>query len=175
MPVYVNDNGTLRQIQRAFVNDNGTLREITEIAVNDNGTLREVFLTQVELAASYDYSQAVDNPTDASAGFRLASTGDILGAETSNISPSFLIDEGDWLVSGAASDYEVRATLDSGALTSGTTGSWLALSTTRTWYCAQGGIGTKTADLTIEIRRASDSVVIATATVSLRAEVDAGG
>lgn len=32
-----------------------------------------------------------------------------------------------WLLSGAASAYEVRATLNSGSVSSGTTGSWLSM------------------------------------------------
>ena len=44
MPTFkINDNGTLREIERVFINDNGVLREVTEGYVNDNGTLRQFF------------------------------------------------------------------------------------------------------------------------------------
>lgn len=73
------------------------------------------------------------------------------------------------------SSYEVRATLSAGdAVDSGTVGSWLNLGTTRTW--TQGvtinAADTDSSTLTVEIRRASDSVVVTTATVTLTAQVD---
>lgn len=77
-----------------------------------------------------------------------------------------------WKLQGAAGDYEVRATLDSGSLTSGTTGSWLACSTTRTWVRQRTANGTSSAQLTIEIRRVSDSVVVGTGVWTLDATVE---
>lgn len=44
-----------------------------------------------------------------------------------------------WLISGAASDYDVRATLNSGALSTGTVGAWLNLGTSRNWSCSTDG------------------------------------
>ena len=29
IPVYVNDNGTIRQVEKAYINDNGTIKECT--------------------------------------------------------------------------------------------------------------------------------------------------
>lgn len=75
---------------------------------------------------------------------------------------------------GVVANYEVRATLVSGTLTSGTTGSWLGCATTRTWTKTNGASNnsTVTAALTIEIRRASDGIVLDSATVTLSAESD---
>lgn len=67
------------------------------------------------------------------------------------------------------SGYEVRATLNSGSLTTGTTGSWLTLGSTQSWNCAQSVVGTKTANLTIEIRNATTLVVKASCTVIITA------
>ena len=50
-----------------------------------------------------------------------------------------------WLAFGTAGNYECRATLDSGTLTSGTTGSWLALSSSREWKVERGSPGTASA------------------------------
>lgn len=37
IPVYVNDNGTIRQVEKAYINDNGTIKECTVyLNVNDN-------------------------------------------------------------------------------------------------------------------------------------------
>lgn len=75
-----------------------------------------------------------------------------------------------WLAFGSASNYECRATLDSGALTSGTTGSWLALSSSREWKVERGAAGNSSATITVEIRNASTLVVIDSATITLEAE-----
>ena len=63
----------------------------------------------------------------------------------------------DWLTptSSAPSNYEIRMTLNSGALTSGTTGSWLALTSSRTWTLATDGA----ANTTVEIRKGSGATL----------------
>lgn len=81
---------------------------------------------------------------------------------------------GEWLVGGGnPNDFEVRATLNSGTLTSGTTGTWLAPSTSPSWRVAatRGTVGSsaQSANLTIEIRRATTLVVVASATIVLSA------
>ena len=43
MAIFVNDNGTLRQISFLAVNDNGTLRGINQVFVNDGGSLEGPF------------------------------------------------------------------------------------------------------------------------------------
>lgn len=69
-------------------------------------------------------------------------------------------DQGDWVTpkSRASDDYEIQATVSSGALSAGqeaTVGVWLALSTTRTWAVDVSGVAT----LSVQIRDASDTVV----------------
>lgn len=105
-----------------------------------------------------------DDPTDATATYRLNSSGQ--GTRTGGANWT-------WLTAGNNSDVEVRATLNSGALTSGTTGTWQNLSSTRTWTVTRTTVGTGTANLTIQIRRVSDSVVIDSATVTITATVNA--
>lgn len=77
-----------------------------------------------------------------------------------------------WLLSGAAGDYDVRATLTAGALSSGTTGTWLDMGTSREWYCQDSIVdGTPvTATLTIEIRDGTSLVVLDSATITLSSE-----
>ena len=43
MAIYVNDNGTLRQISFLAINDDGTIRRVNEVYVNDSGTLEGPF------------------------------------------------------------------------------------------------------------------------------------
>ena len=102
------------------------------------------------------------------ATYTLESDGDVVTATT----PGGSIDAGDWIdpKASAPSDYEVQATLNAGTLTSGTTGSWLALSSNRTWTLQQVVVGTATqVSLTIEIRKGSGAT-LASATVTLDAE-----
>ena len=78
-----------------------------------------------------------------------------------------------WLSpSGTPGDYDVRFTVTSGALSSGTINTWLQLNTSRQ---IQGvrlpseGLGTSTQTVTVEIRlHASPFTVLATATVTLQ-------
>jgi hypothetical protein len=76
-----------------------------------------------------------------------------------------------WLLSGSASSFEVRATVTSGTLTSGTTGSWLACSSDRTWSITNSAANNSTVSvvMTVEIRNASTLVVADSATITLEA------
>ena len=102
------------------------------------------------------------------ATYTLESDGDVMTATT----PGGSVDAGDWIdpKASAPSDYEARATLNAGTLTSGTTGSWLALTSNRSWTLTQVTVGVATqVDLTIEIRKGSGAT-LASATVTLDAQ-----
>lgn len=85
------------------------------------------------------------------ASYELTNAGDVRETEGGATN-----DVGDWIApKDSFANYEVRATLNTGSVDSGTTGSWLNLGTTRTWSVTDataGAGGTKDADLTIEIR-----------------------
>lgn len=100
--------------------------------------------------------------------YRLSNTG--LVQKVHNSVPTTLET---WLVSGAASSYEVRVTDNTGNLTSGTTGSWLSLATTREWEISESGSGVTTStNLTVEIRMAaSPFTVLDTAYVDITVTV----
>lgn len=85
--------------------------------------------------------------------YALESDGDIIAAVVGDV--------GDWITpkGKAPGAYECRATLNSGSVATGTTGSWLALTSTRTWTVGVSG----SANLTIEIRLGS--TVLASGTV----------
>lgn len=103
------------------------------------------------------------------ASYQLESDGDI---GRSNGTGSAIVDGGDWTVKPASGAlYEVRATLVSGTLSSGTTGSWLALSSDRAWTRQSGGPpGSQTCVFDIEIRPAGGGANIDTARITLTAE-----
>ena len=105
------------------------------------------------------------------ATYTLESDGDVVTATTSGGS----VDAGDWIdpKASAPSDYEVQATLNAGTLTFGSsaTGSWLALTSNRSWSITQivNSGSSNAADLTIEIRKGSGAT-LASANVTLEAE-----
>jgi hypothetical protein len=97
--------------------------------------------------------------------YQLASTGDINRTVNTNTT-----DIGDWITpKSAASGYEVFATLVSGTLTSGTTGSWLALSSSRSWNVNRSTFGTSTAVVGLQIRKVGTTTVLDSATITLEA------
>ena len=104
------------------------------------------------------------DPNDAVAQYSTTSAGTVTATGESTY---------DWLISGVNSDYEVRADVTSGSLSSGTTGSWLPLSSTRFWSRTRTVFGTSSAELRVRIRRVSDSVEVADVDISLTATVDA--
>jgi hypothetical protein len=110
-------------------------------------------------------------PATGGAGYRLTSGG--LEESGTGTAASILYGTiGNWVTpTGNAGLYEVRATLNSGAVSSGTTGSWLALTSTRTWTVTRGTVGVSSANLTIEVRRASDGVVLGSAPVVLTVDI----
>jgi hypothetical protein len=72
----------------------------------------------------------------------------------------------------AASDYEVLATVVTGTLSGGSdTGSWLPLSSTCNWFAQQTVIGTNIVEFTVAIRRIGTTTNLASAFITLNAEV----
>lgn len=114
-----------------------------------------------------DQSISDFGPPTALARYRLNTSG-IVEQETHTVSTTLET----WLLVGSASDYEARATVNSGALAgvgNSATGSWLGLGSSRQWGVGvNGDIGS--ADLTIEIRNASSGDVLASAVVTLVAD-----
>jgi len=120
---------------------------------------------RITLADGTTTSSGLPNQT---ATYTLEADGDIITATTAGGS----VDAGDWIIpkGAAGGNFEVQATIVSGSVSSGTTGSWLALSSDRTWTRSQVTSGTSTVVLTIEIRRVGTTTVLATCTRTLVAD-----
>ena len=67
-------------------------------------------------------------------------------------------------------NYEVFATLTGGSLSFGTTGSWVATSTSPQWIRTQPVVGSSDATLSMQVRATGSSTVLDTWTVYLYAE-----
>lgn len=102
----------------------------------------------------------------ATAGYRLTSG----GFAQSQIGVLFTNIEQWCTPTSEASNYEVLVTVTSGSLSSGTSGSWLALSSTRTWTRTASPGNTETCVFTAEIRRIGTTTVLDSATITLVAD-----
>lgn len=121
------------------------------------------------IAASYTHYRL--DPLDAQATFAMFADGRV--TSTGSASPPEAASY-PWLTSGEGADYEVNATLSSGSTPSGSAvGSWLALSTNRSWSIARTTPGMSTCTLSVAIRPAGGGSTITTKTITLTAEVDA--
>ncbi len=110
-----------------------------------------------------EITDSAQSPGGAEAFYELQSDGDMLSTDGLGA---------DWLVgSVTGSNYECRATIVSGTLSSGTAGSWLALSSDRRWTVTRSSLGTKTCTFTLEIGLAGANTALDTATITISAEV----
>jgi len=103
------------------------------------------------------------------ATYTLESDGDIMRSNGSGLS---MTDGGDWITpkSAAGAAYECYATVTSGALSTGTAGSWLALGSNRSWTRGSGGPpGIQVCVFTLEVREVANTANSVTATITLDA------
>ena len=167
MPLTYSDAGVNREMAAVFYSDAGTVRTIIEAYYSDAGVNRLVWVSTAAITlVGGTVSHTALSPADASATYLLNNT----GTETST--PAIISNT--WLRSGAAADYDVRATVTAGVTPTGSlTATWLNLGTSRTWQVLNTNNATSTlsATLTIEVRNAATLTVLATATVTLTAEV----
>lgn len=114
-------------------------------------------------------SAGATSPSTATASYSVANTGLVRGQV--NADPATTIET--WLLSGASSSYDVRATIISGSVSTGTIGAWENLATTRTWTRARTLTGFSSVSLSIELRPAGGGTTLATATINIDATVEA--
>lgn len=82
---------------------------------------------------------------------------------------------GEWLFSGAAGDYEVRATLLIGSVSGSATGSWLNCGTDREWTKSVSSGTTERAQIFVELKLAADTAILASATITLKGTEQSSG
>lgn len=133
------------------------------------GAWVDIFTNAVQLIGN-TYTAGALSPADATARFHVSSDGNVY-FQPNNGSNELLYA---WRLSGASADYDIFATLNSGTLLEGTTGSWLNLASTRAWAVQRTSnlAGNNDVSITLQIRNASTLAVLATATVTLSAVVE---
>lgn len=176
MGVFVDDNGTLREIVGAFVNDNGTLRDIQKGFVNDNGTLRQFFSRGTLTLSGGSADSTASDPLNAIARFTFNQDGTV--DRTQNGSTAQVDSLTDWVIpnSAAPGDYEIRFTDLTGdsPTVSGSTAedSWRAFTSGNfVLTLIQGSVGVSACSFTIEIRKGSSGAALVSAPYALGAEV----
>ena len=100
--------------------------------------------------------------SNADARIRIGADGVISGYAANGVGYTI---QGNWVVPTTpyGNDYWVRCTVTAGALTTGTTGSWIDTATGPEWRCARTTAGTNTATITLEIASdAAGTTIVAT-------------
>lgn len=138
----------------------GTWKPVRQIWAKVSGVWQKVYAQA--LAVALANATVNDSSFTGTCYFKLKADGTVEDSEFNSY-------PGEWLTAGVPEDAECRATVTSGSLSSGTTGTWLALSADRTWQVNRFTDGSKNCVFTLEIRRASDGTVLATASISITA------
>ncbi len=167
--IVVDSGGTSRQVRRFFVIDaGGTPRLVSRAFVIDaGGTARLIYSGEMITLGNTTVIANTFAPQNPSVSYSLNSNGTITGFATDLGTYSI----GNWVApSPPVASYEVFATLNSGTA-SGTFGSWLPLSSNRTWSKSSSSLGLVSASIGLQIRDASGTVVD-TATITLSCNKD---
>jgi hypothetical protein len=166
MSIHVGVSNAHKEVTEVSVGVSGAWKAVTEGYVGVSGVWKSLFTTIVLLDDSLtDYDPT---GTAAQVAYQIDSDGDVKYFLTA-LADSGILHE--WYSGASPSSYEVRATLNSGAVTAGTTGSWLTCGSDQSWEVAQAGVGSAAADLTIEIRSAGSGSVLASANMVMNAVV----
>jgi hypothetical protein len=113
------------------------------------------------------------NSGSAQASYSLTLAGEIFAITTLD----GFISIGDWIspTSAAPGSYEARADIVFGSVSGSATGSWLALTSTRTWTVARSSPGRSESRITVQIRLSGTVITTATIDLSVQVEFDYGG
>lgn len=168
-------NGTVYKDIADRYEPRGSTTKVTDTVFRTgNVDLAELFMDKSVIANTITITDLTASATDrtapsgtATAQYSLTNLGDIVATGGTNTTS----DVGDWLTPKTnIGSFSVYATVVSGAVSSGTTGAWLNLATTRTWTVSRTAAGgTTTTVLDISIRSDSDGVTRATARITLSA------
>lgn len=159
--LWVNDAAVARKLKQLWVNDAGVARQLLEVWVNDGAVARKIH-APVVLVDTLNYQ--LQFAGTAQSQISMTSGGAVTGNGV--LTPLSYA----WLNGGGGASYDVFATLLTGTLDLGTTGSWLNLGTTRNWRVDRSALGVKTATMGMQIRDAGTLAVVAAATFTITAE-----
>jgi len=167
MTIYSKVSGAWKTIDDPQVKVSGVWKDVQAAYVKVSGVWKEIYnRVVVSITNQYIFFNSIF-PQDAYARYQLDSNGKVY--EYTGITagtPNLYIE--DWVdPNSEASNYECFATVSGSALETGTTGSWLALTSDRMWGIAETGAGTKFTTLTVTIREVGTTTNLTSATISL--------
>jgi hypothetical protein len=166
--IYYQDGANQRHITGIYYQDGANLRTLQEVYYQDGANLRLVWTNAPATVYLEDAAQSgrAIAPSTASATINFTSGGLVQSRANSN--PYALLFT--WLLSGAASAYQIRATVSSGTSPAGSAlNTWLNMGVDNLWVLSRSTSGTSTSVLTIEIRDVATSTIRASATFTLQA------
>lgn len=172
MTFHARNGGVWEEIDDPTVRVGGTYRDIDEGYVRVGGVWEQFYQRAAfDISPTFLFAIAFD-PATASVNINFQRDGDISATGgTPNAAA--------WIEPRSATigdDYQIRATLNSGSTSdTGSFGVWQTLSSVRAWSWSQSGGGTKLANVTFELRRVSDSVVVHSQVVTVQCDVTGGG
>jgi len=118
-------------------------------------------------------SRSVTDPANANAGWQFNVDGTV---DRRQGSWSYNHDWGAPTGGTPGTDYEIKCILNSGSTPSGdSVGTWLALTSARSWTLSQTTVGSKSCNLTIQIRDAATSTLQDSQTYTIAVTVGSGG
>ena len=173
MTAHVNVSGTWKEIAEMHVNVSGVNKEIAEGWVNVSGTWKQFFTAgdvyipefDTTLAGTGSSSYGLTMTINRNGTMTVTNTGGGLVGGTSPDALSWWTDNPD---TDIGDDYEVRITETSGAFSSGTVGTYQALTLNRTWTrSVVGPAASGSVTFTIDIKRTSTGAVVTTTGNSL--------
>lgn len=152
-------SGGNKAVTQPTIGTSGGNKDATQVWQGTSGGNKLVWPELNMVGGLYDSS--VVDPADAACFLNLYTGGtmDCGGVVQSWIVPNSL----------ASGSYEVRATVTSGTLSGGTTGTWLALSSSRQWWRERTTPGVSSCTLLIEIR--TEGVTVYSDSFTLQASV----
>ena len=167
MPLNMNVSGVRKDVV-LWMNVSGAWKKVA-LWMNVSGAWKQItFLLSSLMPASAGSSDFAISPANASASLTLNADG------TWDAVPG---GAGTWRGGGTSAEYEARFTVTSGALSSGTAGSWLNLGTSRSWARNENRDGIYFESIctgTLEIRTAAaPNTILSSTAVTLTAVVEA--
>jgi hypothetical protein len=168
MTIYSKVSGVWKTIDDPQVKVSGVWKDVQNAYVKVSGVWKEIY-SRVVVAITNQTVSTLESGSAAYARYQLDSDGKVYKfTGTTAGTPTTFIE--DWVdPNSEASNYECFATLNSGSLQTGTTGSWLALTSDRMWGVADTGSGSQSAFLTIQIRETGTTTTLTSASISLSA------
>lgn len=176
MPGHVRVGGAWKALNGIHVKVGGAWKAVNKGYVKVGGVWKEFFSSGVTLSlTTLSANVSYGSGSSGTAGIRVLNNGNVeelsaIGWFAQNATTEWADVDG---VAGTGDDYEVRMTVSTGSVDTGTTGAWLALTSDRSWTIshASADLGTsQEATGTIEIRHAVNTADIVSASFTIRVE-----